>query len=150
SRQCPDMKRVEDGDLLRGRGRFGDDLPAPRGALHAAILRSPYAHAEIVSIEAAAALTMPGVAGVVTGEDARRWTKPFAVAVKSAMQYWCLAVDRVRYVGEPIAAVLARDRHLAEDALERIAVEFRPLQVILDPEAATLADATLLHPVVGS
>jgi 2-furoyl-CoA dehydrogenase large subunit len=142
--------RVEDADLLRGRGRFADDLPEPRGVLHAAILRSPHAHAELVSIDASAALAMPGVACIVTGEDARRWTKPFAVAVKTPMQHWCLAVDRVRYVGEPVAVVLAQDRHLAEDALEPIAVEYRPLPVILDPEAATLADAALLHPAVGS
>ena len=142
--------RVEDADLLRGRGRFADDLPEPRGVLHTAILRSPHGHAELVSIDASAALAMPGVACVVTGEDARRWTKPFAVAVKTPMQHWCLAVDRVRYVGEPVAIVLAQDRHLAEDALERIAVEYRPLPAILDPEAAALADATLLHPAVGS
>ena len=142
--------RVEDADLLRGRGRFADDLPEPRGVLHTAILRSPHGHAELVSIDASAALAMPGVACVVTGDDARRWTKTFAVAVKTPMQHWCLAVDRVRYVGEPVAIVLAQDRHLAEDALERIAVEYRPLPVILDPEAAALADATLLHPAVGS
>ena len=142
--------RVEDADLLRGRGRFADDLPEPRGVLHTAILRSPHGHAELVSIDASAALAMPGVACVVTGEDARRWTKPFAVAVKTPMQHWCLAVDRVRYVGEPVAVVLAQDRHLAEDALERISVEYRPLPVILDPEAAALADAPLLHPAVGS
>ena len=142
--------RVEDADLLRGRGRFADDLPEPRGVLHTAILRSPHGHAELVSIDASAALAMPGVACVVTGEDARRWTKPFAVAVKTPMQHWCLAVDRVRYVGEPVAIVLTQDRHQAEDALERIAVEYRPLPVIADPEAATLADAMLLHPAVGS
>src|SRR5205807_1027987 len=131
-------------------GRFGDDLPVPRGTLHAAILRSLHPHAELVAIDAAAALAMPGVACVVTGEDARRWTKPFAVAVRTAMQHWCLAVDRVRYVGEPVAVVLAHDRHLAEDALEQIAVEYRLLPVIVDPEAATSADMTLLHPAVGS
>ena len=141
--------RVEDADLLRGRGRFADDLPEPRGVLQTAILRSPHGHAELVSIDASAALAMPGVACVVTGEDARRWTKPFAVAVKTPMQHWCLAVDRVRYVGEPVAIVLAQDRHQAEDAFERIAVEYRPLPAILDPEAAALADATLLHPAIG-
>src|SRR5204862_133126 len=109
-----------------------------------------HGRAELVSIDASAALAMPGVACVVTGEDARRWTKPFAVAVKTPMQHWCLALDRVRYVGEPVAVVLAQDRHQAEDALERIAVEYRPLPVIADPEAATLADAMLLHPAVGS
>jgi hypothetical protein len=144
------MKRIEDADLLLGRGRFADDLPVPRGTLHAAILRSPYAHAELVSIDAAAALAMPGVACVVTGEDARHWTRPFAVAVKTAMQQWCLAVDRVRHVGEPVAVVLAQDRHLAEDAAERIAVEYGPLAAIVDPEAAASPEAPLLHPAVGS
>src|SRR5213079_338200 len=134
------LKRVEDADLLRGRGRFGDDLPVPRGTLHAAILRSLHPHAELVAIDAAAALAMPGVACVVTGEDARRWTRPFAVAVKTAMQHWCLAVDRVRYVGEPVAVVLAQTRHLAEDAIEQIAVEYRPLPAIVDPEAASLPE----------
>src|SRR5947208_16566421 len=85
--------RCEEADLLRGRGRFADDLPEPRGVLHTAILRSPHGHAELVSIDASAALAMPGVACVVTGEDARRWTKPFAVAVKTPMQHWCLAVQ---------------------------------------------------------
>ena len=144
------MTRVEDGNLLRGRGRFADDVPVPRGALHAAILRSPYAHAELASVDGSAALAMPGVACVVTSEDAKRWTKPFAVAVKSAMQHWCLAVDRVRYVGEPVALVLAQDRHLAEDALEEIATEYRPLPAIVDPEAVLSPDAPLLHPAAES
>jgi 2-furoyl-CoA dehydrogenase large subunit len=144
------MKRIEDADLLLGRGRFADDLPVPRGTLHAVILRSPHPHAELVSIDAAAALMMPGVACVVTGEDAVRWTRPFAVAIKTAMQQWCLAVDRVRYVGEPVAVVLAQTRHLAEDAAERIAVEYGPLPAALHPEAAGLPQAPLLHPAVGS
>jgi 2-furoyl-CoA dehydrogenase large subunit len=144
------LRRIEDADLLLGRGRFADDLALRPGTLHAAILRSPYAHAELLSIDAAVALECPGVAGVVTGEDARRWTRPFAVAVKTAMEQWCLAVDRVRYVGEPVAVVLARDRHSAEDAVEQIAVEYRPLPPLIDPEAAASPDAPQLHPVVGS
>ena len=144
------LTRFEDADLLLGRGRFGDDLPVPRGTLHAAILRSPHAHAELVSIDAPAAASMPGIACIVTGEDAQRWTRPFAVAVKTAMQQWCLAVDRVRYVGEPVAVVLAHDRYLAEDAVEQIAVEYRPLPAVVDPEAAALPEAPLLHPAVGS
>jgi xanthine dehydrogenase molybdopterin-binding subunit B len=119
-------RRLEDADLLLGRGRFADDLPVRTDTLHAAILRSPHAHAEIRSIYTAGALALPGVDCVVTGEDARRWTRPFAVAVKTAMEQWCLATDRVRYVGEPVAVALARDRHTAEDALERIAVDIAP------------------------
>ena len=144
------MIRIEDADLLRGRGRFADDLPVPRGTLQAAILRSPHPHAELVSIDASAALAMPGIACVVTGEAAKRWTKPFAVAVKTTMQHWCLGVDRVRYVGEPVAVVLAQNRNLAEDALERINVQYRPLSAVVDPEAAATSDAPPLHPAIGS
>ncbi|HEX6442441.1 MAG TPA: xanthine dehydrogenase family protein molybdopterin-binding subunit [Stellaceae bacterium] len=142
--------RVEDADLLRGRGRYADDLPAPRGTLHAAILRSPHAHAEIAAIDAKAALALPGVECVVTGEDAGRLTGPFAVAVKTEMKQWCLALDRVRYVGEPVAVALARGRNTAEDALEQIAVEYRPLPSVIDPKVAVSPDAALLHPPAGS
>jgi xanthine dehydrogenase molybdopterin-binding subunit B len=124
-------RRLEDADLLLGRGRFADDLPVRTDTLHAAILRSPHAHAEIRSIYTAGALALPGVDCVVTGEDARRWTRPFAVAVKTAMEQWCLATDRVRYVGEPVAVVLARDRYTAADALELIEVSYRPLPAVI-------------------
>jgi 2-furoyl-CoA dehydrogenase large subunit len=144
------VRRLEDPDLLRGNGRFGDDLPVRQDTLHAAILRSPHAHAELLSIDVDGALALPGVDCVVTGEDARRWTRPFAVAVKTAMEHWCLAIDRVRYVGEPVAVALARDRHTAEDALELIVVEYRPLPPVVDPENAAGPDVGLLHPAVGS
>jgi len=91
------LARFEDGALLTGRGRFADDLPVAAGALHAAILRSPHAHADILSIDTARAAAMPGVECVVTGEDARRWTHPFTAAIKSPIEFWCVATDRVRY-----------------------------------------------------
>ncbi|HKS88464.1 MAG TPA: xanthine dehydrogenase family protein molybdopterin-binding subunit [Stellaceae bacterium] len=144
------VRRLEDAALLRGEGRFADDLPVRPGTLYAAILRAPHAHAEIAGIDTTAALALPGCECVVTGEDAKRWTRPFAVAVKTAMEHYCLAIDRVRYVGEPVAVALARDRHTAEDAIERISVDYRPLPAILDPEAAAMPDAPLLHPAVGS
>jgi 2-furoyl-CoA dehydrogenase large subunit len=93
--------------LLIGRARFADDLPTPRGTLHAAVLRSPHGHAEILSIDLARALAMPGIECIVTGEDAQRWTRPFTAAVTSPIEYWCLATDRIRYAGEPVAVVLA-------------------------------------------
>jgi 2-furoyl-CoA dehydrogenase large subunit len=142
--------RREDADLLRGDGRFADDLPVRPGTLRAAILRSPHAHAEILSLDAAGALAMPSVDCVVTGEDARLMTRPFAVAVKTPAEHWCLAIDRVRYVGEPVAVVLAHDRHGAEDALEAIAVEYRPLPPLIDPELAARPDAPLIHPAAGA
>jgi 2-furoyl-CoA dehydrogenase large subunit len=105
---------------------------------------------KIRSIDASAALTLPGVAGILTGEDALRWTRPFTVAVKAAVEHRCLATDRVRYVGESVAVALARDRHTAEDALERIAVEYRSLPAIVDSERGLSPDAPVLHPVHGS
>jgi 2-furoyl-CoA dehydrogenase large subunit len=129
-------KRFEDAALLTGRTRFADDLATPRGALHAAILRSPHAHAEILSIDPARALAMPGIECVVTGEDARRWTRPFTAAVKSPIDHWCLAIDRVRYAGEPVAVVVASDRYRAEDALDAVDVAYRPLSAIIDPRKA--------------
>ena len=141
--------RVEDADLLCGRGRFGDDLPVPTGTLHAAILRSPHAHAELLLVDTEAASAIPGVAAVVTGDDARRWTRPFIAAVKAPMEHWCLAVDRVRYVGEPVAVVLARDRCTAADALELVAVSYRPLPAVIDPVSAAASATPLLHPALG-
>jgi 2-furoyl-CoA dehydrogenase large subunit len=143
------IERLEDAALLTGAGRYMDDLPLAPGTLHAAILRSPHAHAELLAIDASAALAMPGVAAVVTREEVRRWTRPFTVGVKQPMEHWCLAVDRVRYVGEPVAVVLALDRYRAEDALERIEVEYRPLPAVVDPRAAAGDGAPVLHPAVG-
>lgn len=142
--------RVEDYDLLCGRGRFADDLPVPAGTLHAAILRSPVAHADIASIDTAVARALPGVACILTGEDIAAATRPFPVAVKTAMKQWCLAVGRVRHAGEPVAIAVANTRHQAEDALEAIAVDYRALPAAIDPRCAAKPDAPLLHPAVGS
>ena len=130
------LERFEDFAFLTGRGRYGDDLPVVAGTLHAAVVRSPHAHAEILAIDTARALAMPGVACVVTGEDVRHLTRPFIAAVKSPVEHWCLAVERVRYQGEPVAVVVACDRYRAEDALEMIEITYRPLAAILDPRDA--------------
>jgi 2-furoyl-CoA dehydrogenase large subunit len=144
------LERFEDAALLTGRGRFGDDLPVAPGTLHAAILRSPHPHAELIRIDPGAALAMPGVAAVVTGEDARRWTRPFTVGVKQPMEHWCLATTRVRYVGEPVAVVLAESRYLAEDALDRIHVEYRKLPAAVGTLEALAPEAPILHEPVGA
>jgi 2-furoyl-CoA dehydrogenase large subunit len=144
------LERFEDAALLTGRGRFGDDLAVAPGTLYAAILRSPHAHAALRGIDAAAALAMPGVAAVVAGEDALRWTRPFTVGVKQPMEHRCLATDRVRYVGEPVAVVLADSRYRAEDALDRIRVAYEKLPSIVDPRRALETDAPILHDAVGS
>ena len=143
-------ERVEDAALLTGRGRFMDDLPVPAGALHAAILRSPHPHAEIRGINAEAALALPGVAAVVTGVQVKALTRPFIVGVRSPIDHYPIAVDRARYVGEPVAVVLARDRYVAEDAMELIEVDYAPLDVAVDPILAMDEDAPVLHQAHGS
>ena len=144
------MERVEDAALLMGRGRYIDDMPVAPGTGHAAILRSPHAHARLVGIDTAAAEALPGVHAVVTGEDARAWSTPFIVSVRQPMEHWCIAVDRVRYAGEPVAVVVAEDRYRAEDALALIDVRYEPLEAVVDPEAALGVDAPVLHEAVGS
>ena len=94
------MQRLEDPAILTGRGRYGDDVAVKPGTLHAAILRSPHAHADILSIDAEAASKLTGVRAVLTRDDLRPWSRPFVVGVKSPMEQWALAMDRVRYVGE--------------------------------------------------
>ena len=144
------LARLEDAWLLMGRGAFADDLGTKPGTLHAAILRSPHAHADVLGIDANAALAQPGVHAVLTGADVRAWSRPFVVGVKQPMEHWCLAQERVRYVGEPVAVVVADDRYVAEDALAQIRVEYAPLPAVVDPEAALSADAPILHATVGS
>ncbi|SMH38370.1 xanthine dehydrogenase family protein molybdopterin-binding subunit [Azospirillum agricola] len=144
------MPRVEDAALLTGVARYADDLPVKPGTLHAAVLRSPHAHAELLGLDTAAALAMPGVAAVVTGEDAKRYASAFLVGVRAPMEHWCLAVDRVRYVGEPVAVVLADDRYRAEDALDHIQARYRPLPPVTSIAQALSPDSEALHPAVGS
>ncbi|MGH8800689.1 MAG: xanthine dehydrogenase family protein molybdopterin-binding subunit, partial [Casimicrobiaceae bacterium] len=142
------IERFEDAWLLTGRGAFADDLGTRPGTLHAAILRSPHAHAEVRGIDSRDALSSPGVQAVLTGEDVRAWSRPFVVGVKQPMEHWSCAQERVRYVGEPVAVVMAEDRYLAEDALEHIRVDYDPLPAVVDPEAALSDDAPVLHPAV--
>jgi 2-furoyl-CoA dehydrogenase large subunit len=144
------VRRIEDRALLMGRGRYVDDLPVSRHTLHAHILRSPHAHAVIRRIDTAAARTHAGVHAVITGEDVRKLSDPFLVALKAPIPQWTLAVERVRYVGEPVALVLADSRYLAEDAAERIEIDYEPLLAVVDPRAAAAAGALLLHPDAGT
>jgi 2-furoyl-CoA dehydrogenase large subunit len=144
------VTRVEDARLLTGRGRFIDDHP-PLGDIHAAaIVRSPHAHARIVGYDVSAALRMEGVMGIVTGEDVARFTRPFPVGVPAPVRYHCAATDKVRFVGEPVAVVVARSRYLAEDAAEAVVVEYEPLPAVVDVERALEPDAPVLHEAVGT
>ena len=129
------IPRVEDAALLTGKGRFIDDIGVRPGTLHAAILRSPHAHADIVSIELSAASQARGVVAILAGEDVKALTASLVVGVKAPVECWPIAVGRVRYVGEPVAVVVATDRYLAEDAVDLIEVLYRPRPAVIDPLA---------------
>ncbi len=151
------VKRREDPRFLRGDGRFLDDVKLP-GLLHCAFLRSPHAHARIVSVRTEAAAAMPGVARVFTFVDLERWMKPLplfgapppglAAAIhfdlRQAPQY-PLCRERVRHVGEVVAMVVADTRARAEDGAERIEVEWEPLPAVVNVETATAPGAPLVH-----
>src|SRR5450759_5884655 len=112
------VNRVEDPQLLTGRTEFIDNVTLS-GMVHCAILRSPHAHARIRSVDVSEAEKLPGVVAIVTGEDATRWSQ----RISTYPENWgahCLVADKVRYVGEPVVAVAARTRYIAEDALELI------------------------------
>src|SRR3974377_1611986 len=102
------------GTLLIGRGQYTDDLPVRAGTLHAAVLRSPHAHAEILGINASKAKARPGVMAVLTGREIKEDSDPFLIVLRHPMDQWSLAVDRVRFVGGGWAAVVAEDPYLAE------------------------------------
>ncbi len=146
--------RREDPRLLRGAARFVGDLRLP-GMLEAAVLRSPHAHARITRCDAAPAAALPGVAAVLTGADIRDhgWSIPslqlFPLAPIKEHVYSPLAIEKVRFVGEPVAVVVAEDRYLAEDAAERVAVEYDPLPVAHDVRSAQERPGALLYEAWG-
>jgi 2-furoyl-CoA dehydrogenase large subunit len=139
---------------VTGRGLFTDDFQLP-GMLQAMILRSPHAHAKIVSVDASEALKNPNVFAVVTPEDVKKSTKPFkpgryAAGLKRQIDEYAGAVDKVRYVGEPVGAVAARDRGAAEDALELIQVEYDPLRSVVDVREAIKPSSAVLFDELGT
>jgi carbon-monoxide dehydrogenase large subunit len=143
------VARVEDPRFLRGDAQYVDDITLP-GMLHAAFLRSTVAHARIVSIDTAAARELPGVHGVFTGRDlADAGIKPIvSLAFLPDMgdnPREALPTEKVRYVGEAVAVVVARSRAVAEDACELIEVEYDRLPAVVDPEKAVEPGAPLLH-----
>ena len=144
------LPRKEDAALLTGAGRFIDDMEPVPGIRHVALLRSPHAHARIVGIDTSAAESMAGVAGVVTGAQIAEITNPIPSAVRVPVKYYPMAVDKVRYAGEPVVLVAAEDRYVAEDALEQIEVTYESMPPVVDPVAALADDAALLHDDVGS
>ncbi len=137
------LKRKEDGRFLTGKGRYIDDIKRP-GMLFMDIVRSPYAHARIRSIDASAALEMPGVAAVVTGKDLEAHKLHWMPTLMSDTQM-VLPVDKVMYQSQEVAAVIASDRYAAADAVEAVEVEYEPLEAVVDPFRALEPDAPVLR-----
>ncbi len=145
------VPRTEDYRLLTGYGRYLDDIEIA-GALHVCFVRSPHAHARIVSVDTAAAGGMPGVVTVVTGRELAQWTMPMRVAAPVEgllpVEFATMPTDIVRFQGDLVACVVATDRYLAEDAAEQVMVEFEPLPVVTDMWQALEADAAQVDPGV--
>lgn len=147
-------KSREDLRFVRGAGRYIDDIKLPR-MLYMDVLTSPYAHARIRNIDVGDALKLRGVKAVLTGSEAATLSNPIPNGLHgwskaAGIPMYCLARDRVRYCGEPIAAVAADDRGTAADALELIRVEYEPLAIVSEVEEATKKGATILHEEFGS
>ena len=143
--------RTEDYRLLTGHGRYLDDIEIP-GALHVCFVRSPHAHARIVSIDTQGAAQMPGIVTVVTGRELAQWTNPMRVAppVEGLLpvEFATLPVDVARFQGDPVACVVATDRYLAEDAAEQVTVEFEPLPAVTDMWQSLDPNAVQVDPAV--
>jgi carbon-monoxide dehydrogenase large subunit len=144
------LKRREDPRLITGKGNYVDDIKLT-GMAHAAILRSPYGHAKITSIDASAARQLPGVIAIFTGEDIAKEQNPLPCAwaaggvQNNVNTPRALAVERVRFVGEGVAMVIADSPYIAYDALDLIEVDYDPLDTVVDAEAATQQGAPQLH-----
>ena len=146
------VKRKEDPRLLTGLGKFVDDVRLPRMA-HAAILRSPHAHARIIRVDVSKAEAMPGVICTLAGEEVAKETDPFlqiSAAPANKLKDYCLAVGQVCYVGEPVVAVVAETKAIAEDALELIEVDYEPLDHVLNARESLSPTAPVIHDEVGS
>jgi carbon-monoxide dehydrogenase large subunit len=149
------VKRVEDPRLITGQGAFVDDLQLP-DMLCAMVLRSPHAHARIRAIHASAARGLPGVVRVLTAEDLVGAVKDIPPRPTPELEgvtvpeHPVLAREKVCYVGQPVAVVVAHDRYLARDALERIDVDYQPLPPILDLWEAAQERATPIHETLGT
>jgi 2-furoyl-CoA dehydrogenase large subunit len=134
--------RWEDGPLVCGQGRFLDDLDPLPGTLVAAIVRSPHPHARITAVDLSRARAHPRVAAVIGPAEVVASLRPFPLSVRTPMPYLPTGTDKVRFVGEPVAVVVAEDRYHAEDAAELVHVEYQPLPAVVDVLAE---DAPLLH-----
>ncbi len=152
------IKRNEDPRLLTGQGLYVDDVDLPN-MLHAAFLRSPYAHARIINIDVSKARQRAGVVAVYTANDLGDYWKPGPLLVSpppvkdivfNEKTQVPLAKDKVKFVGEPVAMVIAESRYIAEDALADIQVDYEPLDAVVDLEKALQEDSPIIHEDIGS
>lgn len=147
------LKRREDRRFLKGLGRYLDDVVVAN-ALHVAFVRSPHAHARILSVDTEAARALPGIVAVVTGHDLVEATRPLRMAPAieglQPTEVATLPLDCVRFAGDLVACVVARSRYLAEDGCEAVAVEYEPLDAVTDMEAALAPGAPLVDPALAS
>jgi 2-furoyl-CoA dehydrogenase large subunit len=141
----PLTPRVEDPPLLTGQGRFLDDLDPLPGTLVAAIVRSPHPHARIRGVDLSRARAYPGVAAVIGPEEVASTLEPFPLSLRTPMPYYPTGTDRVRFVGEPVAVVVATDRYTAEDAAELVDVDYDVLPAVVDTRASLSPEAPRLH-----
>lgn len=141
------LERVEDHRILTGKAQYVHDI-APEGCLHMALLRTTHPHARIESIDTNAAEDHPDCELVLTGADLQENYHPMPCGLQD-FEEWSLAVDRVRFVGEPVAAVVATDRYTAEDVVDEIDVEYETLEPVVDPRDA-LSDDVVIHEDVGT
>src|SRR6267154_18747 len=137
------MKRKEDPRFIRGKGNYVDDIQLP-GMLHMDIVRSPYAHAKIRSINAERALKIPGVLAVITGETLAKYNLHWMPTLMSDTQM-VLPTEKVMYQAQEVAAVIATDRYTAADGVEAVEVDYEPLPVVVDPFQALLPGAPVLR-----
>jgi carbon-monoxide dehydrogenase large subunit len=146
------IKRKEDPRLIQGRGHFVDDIKLD-GMLHMAFARSPYGHARVTSINTESARNTPGVVAVLTSEDlkGKLGQVPCAVGMEGLKvpDHYCLAVERVRYVGEPVVAIVAADRYLAADAASQVEVEYEMLPAVTNMDKALESKSPLIHKSFG-
>src|SRR5262245_48211976 len=147
------IPRVEDGRLLSGRGRYVADHERPR-MVHVAFARSPHPHAVIRRLDTSATLAVPGVIACVTGPELAREVGPLVAESRmkdyKATRWPVMAVDKTRFVGEAVAAVLAADRYCAEDGVDALAAEWAPLPAVGDAPGAMAAGARLVHEEAGT
>ena len=137
------VPRVDAYEKVTGAAKYVDDMAFGPGLYYGKLVRSPYAHARVKSVDVSKALAMPGVKAVVTGEDT---PKPIGLYLKDRLIF---AKDRVRFVGEPVAGVVAIDQETAEKAARLVEVEYEPLTPVFDPYEAARPDAPVIHPDLG-